>query len=163
MGRQHLRSVPELVHVRGVRLRRKLWRRGTVHNAYPRLLTFGLTTGPSHPDIRVSEPERSVWLREVAEPWWEEMEARAERDGVRVARYLQTDTLLGSMGYDPLLAAVELVGPRGQRYKGSIKDYETRGELMWHAENDWGETLAAAQRAAGIKVRPVRRPRGAGR
>lgn len=131
----------------------------SLNSAYARLLKYGLAAGPDYGDLDVPEPERSRWLREVAEPWWREMEARAERDDLRVKRYLATDSLYESRGHEPLVTAVELVGPHGRSYGWQIQDYETQGERMERAERDWGDTLTVARERAGIQVRAVRRHR----
>lgn len=118
--------------------------------AYTRVLEFGVYSGPAHPDVvDVPEPERSRWLQEVAEPWWQAMEALGTRDGLRLVRYLYNDAFYAEHRMEPLIAAVALAKPNGRRYRGGrIGDHDRRGKRIERAERDWGATLTAARERA---------------
>lgn len=62
------------------------------------------------------ELNRERWLREEAEPWWQAMRERAERDGVRIDCFQITDTLYEMVGIEPLVPAARLLSPSGVPY-----------------------------------------------
>jgi hypothetical protein len=112
---------------------------------YLELLQTGSSSGEER---RLEEDEVEDWLMLVAEPWWDGIGARAERDGIRVELYRGWG-LDGSQS-----PAAVLLRPDGSHYPPNVtmwkwpftRRQDRKRERAFLA--DWGDLLVNARASA---------------
>ena len=110
---------------------------------YRHLLKMGVSSGVDT-SFRSEEDEKR-WYEQVANPWFEAIQQRAARDGLRVRTYQGWD----NMGMGWVSPAAVFLRPDGSSYSDRL-GWAGREELM---RSDWGETLTRARKAQGLPAK----------
>ena len=112
----------------------------TIENDYARLIRDGFAGEQQMVRAR-EDAEVARWKAEVAEPWWQAMRKRAEKDGLRIKCDDGWDAAL----LDYPIAFAELLSPEGRAYE-NLRGLGSEEEIEATLAQDWGETLAAARK-----------------
>jgi hypothetical protein len=114
--------------------------RMAVHVDYRRFLSEWRTSDSANVDLDVTDPPRSVWLREIAEPWWAAIGELARADGFVV------DTFEGHPPDEALhrvhTPCAHLVMPDGTPYHRALHSTQ----IQEAAYRDYGIDVICAAR-----------------